>query len=125
MCEAESDTRSHGGVLGTGILLFALCVIAILAVCFNMSGQSSSSQLSSASGVIRSIDESSSIMSIELTDHDPSQFPFHEGPVSFELHDGLLHQDEFEVGSVVNVTYFYTLPFEEPLECCAMKIKPA
>lgn len=125
MRDGEPDSPSHGSVLGTGVLLFALCVIAILAVCFNMSGQSSSSHPSSASGVIRSIDEASSIVSIELSDHDPSQFPFHEGPVSFELHDGLLHQDEFEVGSVVEVTYFYTLPFEEPLECCAMKIKPA
>lgn len=68
MRDGEPDSPSRGSVLGTGVLLFALCVIAILAVCFNMSAQSSSSHPSSASGVIRSIDEASSIVSIELSE---------------------------------------------------------
>lgn len=38
MRDGEPDSPSRGSVLGTGVLLFALCVIAILAVCFNMSG---------------------------------------------------------------------------------------
>lgn len=85
-----------------------------------MSG--TSSHLSSASGVIRSIDSEKSLVLIELTDHNPSEFPFRDDPVLFEVPEGYLGHEGFEVGCPVNVTYFYTLPPKEPLECCVIEI---
>lgn len=81
-----------------------------------------SSHLSSASGVIRSIDSEKSLASIELTNHSPSEFPFRDDPVMFKVPEGYLGHEGFEIGCPVNVTYFYTLPPKEPLECCVIEI---
>lgn len=119
----RDDRQASGlGPLGIGAILFAACIAVILLVASRISLSGTSSHLSSASGVIRSIDSEKSLASIELTNHSPSEFPFRDDPVMFKVPEGYLGHEGFEIGCPVNVTYFYTLPPKEPLECCVIEI---
>lgn len=121
MGDREDTQRRTIGPLGIGAALFAACVVLIPLVFLRIPVNSSSSHLSSATGIIRSIDIERSRASIELTDHDPAEFPFRDEPVLFEVPEGHLGQEGFEVGDPVDVTFFYTSPPKEPLECVAME----
>mgnify|MGYP000923601032 CR=1 FL=1 len=120
MGDREDTQRRTIGPLGIGAALFAACVVLIPLVFLRIPVNSSSSHLSSATGIIRSIDIERSRAS--LTDHDPAEFPFRDEPVLFEVPEGHLGQEGFEVGDPVDVTFFYTSPPKEPLECVAMEI---